>query len=213
MVGILVIVGYAVLRFGFIAVREEQDGASPSTIVLSILGYALAAFVVVEIVLWCYHLHTRARERSLAASHPNAAFVPVLFKRDLVREVTLTAEMLGLPVQRVPRSGYGTLVSDGQGIGVYAGGGNPYLVLGLARGSVQSVGVGETSGAGRYSFGTIPSLRIVASTPQHFASVDLPVYRRVVGFPRILRGEALASVVRQVSLSSGTALLQAPGQL
>jgi hypothetical protein len=77
---------------------------------------------------------------------------------------------------------------------------------------VQSVGDGETSGAGRYSFGTVQSMRVVAATPEHFSAIDLPVYKTVVGFPRTLRGEALDEVVRRVALAAGVSVTQTPSR-
>lgn len=204
-IGIVVIAGYLVLRFGFLAYREHEQGMSNGQIAVTLLLVAAAAFAVVEIVLAVRNAQTRRREEALATKHPGALLVPVMLQRDAARELTNAAQMLGIPVDSVPRRGLATLVADRNGLGVYTGGAEPRLVLGLQRQFVQSVGNGETSAAGRYAFGKVEALRIVVSNGQ-WTSVDLPVYRTVIGFPKHERGEALDGRVRMVALAAGVQL-------
>lgn len=204
-IGIVLVGGYLVLRFGIIAYREHEQGMSNGAIAVTLVLIAAAAFAVIEIVLAVRNGQTRRREEALAAKHPGALLVPVSLQRDAARELTNAAQMLGLPVGSVPRRGLATLVADGNGLGVYTGGAEPRLVLGLQRQFVQSVGNGETSAAGRYSFGKVDALRIVVANGR-WTTIDLPVYRTVIGFPKHERGEALDGRVRSVALAAGVQL-------
>jgi hypothetical protein len=213
-VGILVIVGYFVLRFGFIAYRDREAGFSGSAIAINLLVYAVILFVVIEAVLWAYHLHSAGRDRALARMHPGARIVRVVLKRDLAPEIERAAQMLGLRTDRSPRRGYATLVADHNGLGIYVGGSEPRLVLGLTRAYVQNVGVGITSSAGRYGIGKIEAMRVTVSTGvdhgAYWTPIDLPVYKIVVGFVRTLRGEELDRAVHDVASSAGVAVAPTP---
>lgn len=202
--GIVLIGGYLVLRFGYLAWREHENGMSNGAIAGTLALGALGIFVVIEVVFAFHHAQTRRREAALALQHPGAVLLPVTMKRDLADEIERAAQMLGLPMpERAPRRGYGTVVADHAGIGIYTGGSEPRLVLGLQRQVVQSVGNGETKAAGRYAFGTrVEAVRVIVSDGR-WTPIDLPVYRTVIGFPKTLRGAELDEQVRRVALAAG----------
>ncbi|WIB68569.1 hypothetical protein DEI93_05900 [Curtobacterium sp. MCBD17_035] len=202
-VGIVLVVAYAALRFGFLAYREHEDGMSTVGIVESLLVIALGVFVLIEVVLAVQHARTRARERVLAERHPGAFTASVLVKRGTAAEVDRAAGLLGVrPERRAPRSAAGTLVADQHGIGLYVGGGTPTLLLGVPRAAVGQVGTGTTSSANRYGVGTVEALRVVVDSGGRWTTVDLPVYRRVVGFSVALHDDALREVVRSVAAAA-----------
>lgn len=209
-IGVVVLVGYLVLRFGFLAYREHEEGMSTEGIVLSLLGFASLAFVIVELVNLGYHAHTRRREQALAARHPGAHLVPVLLSRDLGKQVAWAAGALGLPQSAVPRRGYATLVADGNGIGLYSGGSTPTLLLGIPRSALVSVASGDAKAVGRYAFGRVDAIRVLAGDPNAPVSFDVPAYRVVLGFPKHLRGEELHQVVRTVASAVGVSVATQP---
>lgn len=203
LIGIVIVGAYLVLRLGFIAYREHEDGVSTTGIVLTMVAILAALALVSQIVVRVAHVRTGAREQRLAAMHPGAYLVPVLLKRDLAKEIGLTQSMLGMPVGGTPRSGRATLVADANGLGIYTGGGDPQLVLGLRRDVVGHVNDGVTRSTGRYQVGKIESLQVLVTTGQHWTTLDLPVYDRVLGYARALQGERLDAVVQRVSTASG----------
>lgn len=203
LIGIVIIGAYLVLRLGFIAYREHENGVSTSGIVLTMVVILAALALVSQIVVRVAHVRTGTREDRLAAVHPGAYLVPVVLKRDLAKEIGLTQAMLGMPVPGAPRSGRATLVADANGLGLYTGGGDPQLVLGLRRDLVAHVGDGVTKAAGRYQVGKVESLQVLVSTGQHWTTLDLPVYERFLGYARTLHGERLDDVVQRVSSASG----------
>lgn len=208
-IGIVVVGAYLVLRFGLIAWREHEEGMSTGQIVLTLLVIAVAAFALIELVWAGYHAQTRRREAALAAMHPGAHLVPVQMKKDLSREIEHAAGVLGHSLTRdVPRRGLATVVADGHGIGIYAGGREPWLVLGIPRQAIAAVANGETTAAGRYAFGKVDALRVVVAPA---TAVDLPVYRTVVGFPKTLRGDELEARVRTVALAAGVQVMPTAG--
>jgi hypothetical protein len=202
-IGIVVVGGYLVLRFGLLAYREHEEGMSTGGIVLTLGLTLIGVFALIEIVFAVQHARTRAREAALAVQHPGAHLAPVTMKRDLAKEIEQAAQMLGVRLaDRVPRRGFATLVADQNGLGIYTGGSTPSLVLGIPSQFVQSVGNGETTAAGRYSFGKVDALRVVVSTGQ-WTAIDLPVYKTVLGFPKTLRGDELDARVREIALAAG----------
>jgi hypothetical protein len=206
-VGIVVVAGYIALRFGFIAYREHEEGMSGSRIVLSLFGFAAAAFLVIELVLAVQHATARRRDRTLAERHPGARLVPVMYSRTARRDIERVASVLGLTLDRQPpRSGFGTLVADQHGIGLYAGGSEARLVLGITRASVVAVGTGSTASAGRYTSGTVESLLVIAGRGGPTASLDLALYRTVVGFGVARRGDDLVTEVRAVAAAAQVAI-------
>ncbi|WP_139200652.1 hypothetical protein [Curtobacterium sp. MMLR14_010] len=203
LITMVVVGGYLVLRFGFVAWREHEAGMSTAGVIGTLALYAVGIFVVLQIVLGIQNARTRQRETALAQLHPGATLVPVQLKRDLVVEIRRTAGMLGTaPDGDVPRRGLATLVADHQGLGLYVGGRTPRLLLGIPRSAVRSVGNGETSAAGRYAFGTVDALRVTVDNGQ-WTAVDLPLYRTVIGFAKTLRGEELSDRVRTVAVAAG----------
>ncbi|MBT2504020.1 hypothetical protein [Curtobacterium sp. ISL-83] len=198
----VIVVGYLALRLGLLAWREHESGMSTGGIVLSVIGFAALVVVVAEATLAVHHARTRRREAALIVQHPTAHLVPVLVHKDLGQQLRHAAGVLGQALPDVPRRGYATLVADGHGIGLYTGGAEPRLLLGVPRPAVQAVADGETSAAGRYAFGKVDALRVLVGTGAPVA-VDFPVYRTVLGFPKTLRGEELAERVRAVAGSAG----------
>ena len=195
--------GYLVLRFGFLAWREHEDGMSTGAVAGTLALYAVGIFVLLEIILAFQNATTRRREAALAQLHPGAHLAPVLLKKDLATEIRRTAAMLGTDLTGdVPRRGSATLVADHNGIGLYAGGSTPRLLLGIPRAVVRSVGNGETTAAGRYTFGKVDALRVVVDNGQ-WTAIDLPLYRTVIGFPKHLRGDELTERVRAVAVAAG----------
>lgn len=209
-VGILVVGGYLVLRFAFIAYREHEEGMSTLGIVGTLAAFAVAVFLVSQIVIAVHRARTRARDRALQSMHPTAYLVPIAMKRDLIREVNGMQAMLGLAPTHVPRNGYATLVADGNGIGLYRGGATPELIVGLTRDVVQHVGTGRTKAGNRWGVGTVEALQVLVSTGAHWSTLDLPVYARVVGYARTLHSEELDRVVQRVASSAGVALAPTP---
>ncbi len=209
-IGLVVLVGYLVLRFGLLAYREHQEGMSTEGIVLSLLGFAALAFVIVEVVNLAYHAHTRRREQALAARHPGAHLVPVRVSRDLGKQIDRAAGALGLPRESGPRRGYGTLVADGNGIGLYSGGSTPTLLIGIPRAAIVSVESGDAKAVGRYAFGRVDAIRVLAGDPGAPVWVDVPAYRVVFGFPKHLHGEELDQRVRKVASAAGVAVVTLP---
>ncbi len=209
-IGLLVLGGYLVLRFGLLAYREHQEGMSTEGIVLSLLGIAALAFVIVEVINLAYHAHTRRREQALATRHPGARLVPVRVSRDLGKQIDWAAGALGLPRESVPRRGYGTLVADGNGIGLYSGGSTPTLLVGIPRAAVVSVASGDAKAVGRYAFGRVDAIRVLAGDPNAPVWIDVPAYRVVFGFPKHLRGEELDQRVREVASAVGVSVATLP---
>jgi hypothetical protein len=205
-VGAIVIGAYLLLRIGFIVFREREEGVSTIGIVESVIGLLVFVVVLTQIIQWVHRSRAAARDRRLQTLHPTAYLVPVSLKRDLVAEIGRARQMLGLTGGPIPRSGTGTLVADGNGLGLYVGGAEPTLVAGFARGVVGNVGQGTTSAGGRYGLGHVESLHILLSNGQHWTTVDLPVYERVLGYPRTLRGEALNGIVHRVASAAGVSL-------
>jgi hypothetical protein len=205
-IGLVVIGGYLLLRIGFLVFREREEGVSTIGIVETVIGFLLFFFLVTQIVQWVQRARAGSRDRQLATMHPTAYLVPVSLKRDLVDEIKRAQSMLGLPANPIPRSGTATLVADGNGLGLYAGGAEPQLVVGFGRGVVAHVGQGRTSAGGRYGIGSIEALQVFLSTGQHWTTVDLPVYKRVVGYPRTISGEELDAVVHRVATAAGVSL-------
>lgn len=202
LIGILVVGGYLVLRFGFLAWREHEDGMSTGAVIGTLALYAVGIFVLLEVVLAFQNATVRRREAALAQLHPGAHLVPVLLKKDLATDIRRTAAMLNADTGDVPRRGSATLVADHNGIGLYVGGTSPRLLLGIPRAVVRSVGTGETTAAGRYAFGKVDALRVVVDNGQ-WTAIDLPLYRTVIGFPKHLHGEDLTSRVRAVAVAAG----------
>ena len=208
-VGAIVVGGYLLLRIGFIVFREREEGVSTLGIVETVLGFLVFFFLVTQIVQWVHRSRAAARDRQLQTMHPTAYLVPVSLKRDLVDEIARARQMLGITGAPIPRSGTATLVADANGLGVYVGGAEPSLVAGFARSVIGHVGQGTTSAGGRYGIGHVESVQILVTTGQHWTTVDLPVYERVVGYPRTLRGAALDDVVHRVASAAGVSLAPA----
>jgi hypothetical protein len=203
LIGMAVVGAYLVLRFGILAWREHEDGMSTGAVIGTLALYAVGIFAVLEIVLAVQNASTRRRSAALAQLHPGAQLVQVLFTKDVATSVRRAAAMLNVELaDTVPRRGHATLVADHNGIGIYAGGSTPRLVLGVPRNVVRSVGNGETSAAGRYSFGKVDALRVIVDNGQ-WTAIDLPVYRTVIGFAKHLRGEELTAQVRAVAVAAG----------
>ncbi|WP_144758665.1 hypothetical protein [Curtobacterium sp. 9128] len=203
LIGIVVVAGYLVLRFGFLAWREHEDGMSTGAVVGTLLLYAVGIFAVLEIVLAVQNANTARRERALAERHPGALLARALFSKDVAVDVRRTAAMLGsTPEGDVPRRGQATVVADHNGIGVYVGGSSPRLVLGIPRAVIRAVANGETAAAGRYTFGSVDALRVIVDNGQ-WTEVDLPLYRTVVGFAKHLQGDQLAAQVRSIAVAAG----------
>lgn len=198
-----VVGAYLVLRFGYLAWREHEDGMSTPAVIGSVALYAVGIFAVIEIVLAVQNATTRRREAALAQQHPGAVLVPVLLQKDVATDLRRTAAMLNVVLtDAVPRRGHATAVADRNGIGIYVGGSTPRLVLGLPREVVQSVGSGETSAAGRYRFGKVDALRVTVDNGQ-WTTVDLPVYRTVIGFAKHLQGAELQDRAQAVAVAAG----------
>lgn len=206
MIGIALLIGYFVLRFGLFAWREHQEGMSTGAIVLSLIGLAVGIVVLLELILLGYHAHSARRERALAEQHPGALLVPVRFSRELAGQVEYVAGTLGLPQDRAPRRDYGTLVADGHGIGLYVGGATPRLVLGLPRNAVVSVASGDAKAVGRYGFGRVDAIRVLAGNPAAPVALEVPAHRIVLGFPRNLRPDELDECVRRIAAAVGVAV-------
>lgn len=197
------VAGYLVLRFGLLAWREHESGMSTGAVIGTLALYAVGIFAIIEIVLAVQNARTRRREAALAERHPGAHLAPALFTKDLAVDVRRTAGMLGLPLGAdVPRRGHATVVADHNGIGFYTGGAEPQLVLGIPRNLVRAVANGETKAAGRYAFGTVDALRVVVDNGQ-WTSIDVPLYRTVIGFAKHLRGDELEAQVRSVAVAAG----------
>lgn len=198
-----VVGAYLVLRFGYLAYREHEDGMSTPAVIGTLVLYAVGLFVIVEIVLGVQNATTRRREAALAQQHPGAHLVPVLLQKDVATDVRRVAAMLNVTLtETVPRRGHATVVADQNGIGIYVGGSTPRLLLGIPRAAIRSVGNGETSAAGRYRFGKVDALRITVDNGQ-WTTIDLPAYRTVVGFSKHLRDEELTTQVRSVAVAAG----------
>lgn len=198
-----VVGAYLVLRFGYLAYREHEDGMSTPAVIGTLALYAVGLFVVVEIVLGVQNATTRRREAALAQQHPGAHLVPVLMQKDVATDVRRVAAMLNVTLtDTVPRRGHATAVADHNGIGIYVGGSTPRLVLGIPRAAIRSVGTGETSAAGRYRFGKVDALRITVDNGQ-WTTIDLPAYRTVIGFAKHLRDDELITRVRSVAVAAG----------
>lgn len=198
-----VVGAYLVLRFGYLAYREHEDGMSTPAVIGTLALYAVGLFVIVEIVLGVQNATTRRREAALAQQHPGAHLVPVLLQKDVATDVRRVAAMLNVTLtDTVPRRGHATAVADHNGIGIYVGGSTPRLVLGIPRAAIRSVGTGETSAAGRYRFGKVDALRITVDNGQ-WTTIDLPAYRTVIGFAKHLRNDELITRVRSVAVAAG----------
>lgn len=198
-----VVGAYLVLRFGYLAYREHEDGMSTPAVIGTLVLYAVGLFVIVEIVRGVQNATTRRREAALAQQHPGAHLVPVLLQKDVATDVRRVAAMLNVTLtETVPRRGHATVVADQNGIGIYVGGSTPRLLLGIPRAAIRSVGNGETSAAGRYRFGKVDALRITVDNGQ-WTTIDLPAYRTVVGFSKHLRDEELTTQVRSVAVAAG----------
>lgn len=198
-----VVGAYLVLRFGYLAYREHEDGMSTPAVIGTLALYAVGLFVIVEIVLGVQNATTRRREAALAQQHAGAHLVPVLLQKDVATDVRRVAAMLNVTLtDTVPRRGHATAVADHNGIGIYVGGSTPRLVLGIPRAAIRSVGTGETSAAGRYRFGKVDALRITVDNGQ-WTTIDLPAYRTVIGFAKHLRNDELITRVRSVAVAAG----------
>lgn len=198
-----VVGAYLVLRFGYLAWREHEAGMSTPAVIGSVLLYALALFVVIEVVLGIQNALVRRREAALAQLHPGAHLVPVLLQKDAATDIRRVAAMLDATLtETVPRRGRATLVADHNGIGLYLGSSTPRLLLGIPRDVVRAVGTGETSAAGRYAFGRVDALRVVVDNGQ-WTTIELGVYRTVLGFTKHLRGDELDARVREVAVAAG----------
>ncbi|KQS07930.1 hypothetical protein ASG04_12245 [Curtobacterium sp. Leaf183] len=203
LIGMTVVGAYLVLRFGYLAYREHEDGMSTPAVIGTLVLYAVGLFVIVEIVRGVQNATTRRREAALAQQHPGAHLVPVLLQKDVATDVRRVAAMLNVTLtETVPRRGHATVVADQNGIGIYVGGSTPRLLLGIPRAAIRSVGNGETSAAGRYRFGKVDALRITVDNGQ-WTTIDLPAYRTVVGFSKHLRDEELTTQVRSVAVAAG----------
>lgn len=203
LIGIIVVAAYLVLRFGVLAWREHEAGMSTGAVIGTLFLYAAAVFAIIEIVLAVQNASTRRREAALALAHPGAHLAPALFTKDLATDVRRTAAMLGAELGAdVPRRGHATVVADHNGIGIYVGGTTPRLVLGIPRNQLRAVSTGETKAAGRYTFGTVDALRVIVDNGQ-WTTIDLPLYRTVIGFAKHLHGEALEAQVRSVAVAAG----------
>lgn len=209
-IGLIVLAAYLVLRFGLLAYREHEEGVSTGGIVLSLIGFAALGFAIVEAVNLAQHAHSRRREAALATQHPGALLVPVRLGKDLGTQVDWVAGALGLSRTAVPRRGYGTLVADGQGIGLYSGGSTPTLLLGIPREVVVSVASGDAKAVGRFASGRVDAIRVLAGAQQAPVWYDIPAYRVVFGFPKHLHGDELHQRVRDVAAAVGVSVATLP---